>query len=95
MRIRVTRYVTVEVNDRLRWRLRQIGEHLRAGLTARLRSAADDVETAGDRVARLCDAAVTRVDAAVAGVTDRIAPAPDAPADASASPRSGRHLRAV
>jgi hypothetical protein len=33
---------------------------------AYLRSAADDVDTAGDKVRDLCDAAVTRVDDAVA-----------------------------
>lgn len=98
MRLRVLPYVTVEVDDRLRYRLRQLlrraGDRLRTNVTAYLRSAADDVETASGRVRDICDTAVDRVDSAVAQVNDRIAPADVAvPADPPA--RTKRHLRAV
>ncbi|MGV0837590.1 hypothetical protein [Mycolicibacterium thermoresistibile] len=99
MRFRLLPYVTVDVDDdRLRRRVRRAGERLRTVLTSYLRSAADDVETAGDRVRDLCDAAVDRVDTAVANVNDRIAPTPTATASApepSTSARPKRHLRAV
>ena len=108
MRFRLLPYVTVDVDDdRLRQRLRRAGERLRTTLTAYLRSAADDVETAGDRVRDLCEAAVERVDTAGATVNDRIAPSdPPATGPEPAGPtgsdpaRSGpgrpkRHLRAV
>lgn len=72
MRIKLLPYVTVEVDDRLRGRLRTAGERLRVNLRAYLLSAADDVDTAGGKVRDLCDAAVTRVDDAVAKVTDKI-----------------------
>lgn len=98
-------YVTIDVDDdRLRRRARRIGDRLRTVLTAYLRSAADDVETAGVRVRDLCDAAVDRVDTAVANVNDRIAPAgtsiPTGPESGAArsgaeSARPKRHLRAV
>ncbi len=78
MKLRVLPYVTIEVDDRLRRRLRSRGERLRRNLRAYLLSAADDVDTASDKVRGLCDRAVNRVDAAVAGVNDRIAPS-DAP----------------
>jgi hypothetical protein len=75
MRIKLLPYVTVEVDDRLRQRLRARGEGLRLIVRAHLRSAADDVDTAGDKVRDLCDAAVTRVDDAVAKVNDKLDPA--------------------
>ena len=74
MRIKLMPYVTVEVDDRLRRRLRARGERLRLYVRAYLRSAADDVDTAGDKVRDLCDAAVTRVDDAVAKVNDKLDP---------------------
>ena len=74
MRIKLVPYVTVEVDDRLRRRLRARGERLRLNVRAYLRSAADDVDTAGDKVRGLCDAAVTRVDHAVAKVNDKLDP---------------------
>lgn len=72
MRIKLLPYVTVEVDDRLRDRLRTAGERLRVNVRAYLLSASDDVDTAGVKVRDLCDAAVTRVDDAVAKVTDKI-----------------------
>ncbi len=74
MKLRVLPYVTVEVDDRLRRRLRAKGERLRTNVRAYLMSAADDVDTASDKVRGLCDRAVLRVDSVVAGVNDRIAP---------------------
>jgi hypothetical protein len=74
MRFRLLPYVTVEVDDRLRRRVRNAGERLRINVRAYLRSAADDVETASGRVRDLCDNAVNRVDSAVATVNDKIAP---------------------
>ncbi|HEY6573346.1 MAG TPA: hypothetical protein VI029_00105 [Mycobacterium sp.] len=74
MRIKLLPYVTVEVDDRLRRRLRARGERLRLNVRAYLRSAADDVDTAGDKVRDLCDAAVTRVDDAVAKLNDKLDP---------------------
>ena len=82
MKLRVMPYVTVEVDDRLRRRLRAKGERLRLTVRAYLRSAADDVDTASDKVRGLCDRAVDRVDAAVAGVNDKIAPREATPRDA-------------
>ncbi|WP_029117221.1 hypothetical protein [Mycobacterium sp. URHB0044] len=74
MRIKLLPYVTVEVDDRLRDRLRTAGERLRINVRSYLLSAADDVDTAGGKVRDLCDAAVSRVDDAVAKVTDKIDP---------------------
>jgi hypothetical protein len=74
MKLQVLPYVSVEVDDRLRRRLRVVGERLRVNVRAYLRSAADDVDAAGDRVSGLCDRAVHRVDSVVARVNDRIAP---------------------
>lgn len=79
MKLQVTPYVTVEVDDRLRRRLRNAGERLRLNLRAYLLSAADDVDAASDKVRGLCDRAVRRVDSAVATVNDRIAPAESPP----------------
>jgi hypothetical protein len=74
MRIKLLPYITVEVDDRLRRRLHARGERLRLNVRAYLRSTADDVDTAGDKVRDLCDAAVTRVDDAVAKVNDKLDP---------------------
>ena len=74
MKLRVLPYVTVEVDDRLRRLLRAKGERLRLNVRSYLLSAADDVDTASDKVRGLCDRAVHRVDAAVAGVNDKISP---------------------
>lgn len=74
MRIKVLPYVTVEVDDRLRGRIRARVERLRVNVRAHLLSAADDVDTAGDKVRDMCDAAVTKVDVAVAKVTDKLEP---------------------
>lgn len=75
MRYRLMPYVTLEVDDRLRRRVRSVGEHLRVTVRSYLLSAADDVDTAGDRVRGMCDKAVHRVDTVVASVNDKIAPA--------------------
>ena len=75
MKLRVMPYVTVEVDDRLRRRVRSAGERLRLNVRAYLRSAADDVDAASERVRGMCDRAVNRVDTAVATVNDKIAPA--------------------
>jgi hypothetical protein len=72
MRLQVLRYVTVEIDDRLRRRVRRSGERLRVNVRAYLLSAADDVDAAGDRVRDLCDRAVNRVDSVVATVNDRL-----------------------
>lgn len=74
MKIRLLPYVTLEVDDRLRRRIRSRGERLRVNVRAYLLSAADDVDTAGDKVRGMCDKAVNRVDTVVASVNDRIAP---------------------
>lgn len=74
MRLKVLPYVTVEVDDRARLRLRSTAERVRLNVRAFLLSAADDVDTAGDKVRGVCDAAVHRVDDAVGRVTDRLAP---------------------
>ncbi len=79
MKLQVLPYVTVEVDDRVRRRLRIAGERLRVNLRAYLRSAADDVDAAGDRVAGICDRAVNRVDAVVANVNDKLGPTEPAP----------------
>ncbi|MCW2512632.1 MAG: hypothetical protein JWR11_1674 [Mycobacterium sp.] len=83
MAIRVLPYVTIEVDDRLRRRVRHAADRLRINVRSYLLSAADDVDTAGDRVRNLCDAAVSKVDDVVAKVGDRIDPATrrDAPQD--------------
>jgi hypothetical protein len=81
MKLQVLPYVTVEVDDRLRRRLRRAGERLRVNVRAYLLSAADDVDAAGDRVRNLCDRAVNRVDSVVERVNDRLG------ADDSQQPR--------
>ena len=72
MKLQVLPYVTVEIDDRLRRRLRRAGELLRINVRAYLLSAADDVDAAGDKVRDLCDRAVNRVDSVVATVNDRL-----------------------
>jgi len=72
MKLQVLPYVTIEIDDRLRRRLRRAGERLRVNVRAYLLSAADDVDAAGDRVRNLCDRAVDRVDSVVATVNDRL-----------------------
>jgi len=72
MRLQVLPYVTVEIDDRLRRRLRRANDRLRINVRAYLLSAADDVDAAGDRVRDLCDRAVNRVDSVVERVNDRI-----------------------
>ncbi|MBE1550607.1 hypothetical protein GGC64_004647 [Mycobacterium sp. OAS707] len=72
MKLQVLPYVTVEIDDRLRRRVRRAGERLRVNVRAYLLSAADDVDAAGDRVRDLCDRAVHRVDTVVERVTDKL-----------------------
>nr|WP_090340501.1 hypothetical protein [Mycolicibacterium malmesburyense]CRL69843.1 hypothetical protein CPGR_01368 [Mycolicibacterium malmesburyense] len=79
MKLRVMPYLTVEIDDRLRRRVRSAGERLRVNVRAYLLSAADEVDTASDKVRGLCDRAVDRVDTVVATVNDRIAPEREAP----------------
>ena len=79
MKLQVLPYVTVEIDDRLRRRLRRASERLRVNLRAYLLSAADDVDAAGDKVRGLCDKAVNRVDSVVATVNDRLGAEEPAP----------------
>jgi hypothetical protein len=72
MRLQVLPYVTVEIDDRLRRRVRRAGDRLRVSIRAYLLSAADDVDAAGERVRDLCDRAVNRVDSVAERVTDRL-----------------------
>ncbi|MCV7282054.1 hypothetical protein H7J88_20705 [Mycolicibacterium flavescens] len=74
MKLRVMPYVTVEIDERLRRRVRATGERLGLNVRAYLMSAADDVDAASGKVRGLCDRAVNRVDTVVATVNDRIAP---------------------
>lgn len=74
MRIRLLPGVTLDIDDRLRQRVRTAGERMRVNVRAYLLSAADDVDSAGDKVRDICDAAVHRVDSAVANVNERIGP---------------------
>ncbi|MBV9515773.1 MAG: hypothetical protein JO280_17310 [Mycobacteriaceae bacterium] len=74
MRIRF-RYVTVEVDDRLRQRLAAAVDRVRADLTAYLRIASDDVGEASNRLRGVCDRAAERVDVTLTTVNDRIDPA--------------------
>jgi hypothetical protein len=84
MAIRVLPYVTVEIDERLRRRVRDATDRLRINVRSYLLSAADDVDTAGDRVRHLCDAAIDRVDTVVGRVNDRIDPAARTDAEQSA-----------
>lgn len=74
MAIRVLPYITLEVDERLRRRVRDAADRFRINVRSHLLSAADDVDTAGNRVRHLCDAAVDRVDTVVARVGNRIDP---------------------
>jgi len=74
MKLRVMPYVTVEIDDRVRRRLRRAGERVRLNVRAYLLSAADDVDAASDKVRGMCDRAVNRVDSVVANVNARIGP---------------------
>jgi hypothetical protein len=89
MAIRILPYVTVEVDERLRRRVRYATDRLRINVRSYLLSAADDVDTAGDKVRGLCDAAVNRVDTVVAKVGDRIDPAARRHADQDARLEAG------
>ena len=91
MKLQVLPYVTVEIDDRLRRRLRVVGERFRINVRAYLRSAADDVDAAGDRVSGMCERAGHRVDSVVARVNDRIAPTANPESPAGTTP----HLRVV
>ncbi|MDG4668432.1 hypothetical protein [Mycobacterium sp. 236(2023)] len=82
MKLRVLPYVTVEIDDRLRRKVRRAGERFRLTVRAHLLSAADDLDTAVDR-------AVHRVDSVVAGVTDKIG------AGVQEEPAQRPHLRVV
>jgi hypothetical protein len=93
MRIKVLPYVTVDVDDRLRRKLRSTAERVRLNVRAYLLSAADDVDTAGDKVRDMCDAAVHRVDDAVGKVTERLG-ADHVDSDADAHDASGVRLEA-
>jgi hypothetical protein len=73
MRIRF-RYVTVEVNDRLRERLAFAVDRLRVNVTAYLRIASDDVGAASQRLRGVCDRAAERVDVTLTTMNDRIDP---------------------
>lgn len=79
MKRQVLPYLTVEIDNRLRRRVRRAGERLRVNVRAYLLSAADDVDAAGNRVRRLCDRAVSRVDSVVGRVNDKIAPTEERP----------------
>lgn len=74
MRKQILPYVVIEIDDRWRQRLRHIGEQLRITVIAYLRSAADDLDNAGDKGRDLCDSAVERVNSVAAAVEERIAP---------------------
>jgi hypothetical protein len=74
MRIRF-RYVTVEVDDRLRRRIAFAVDRLRINVTAYLRIASDDVGAASQRLRGVCDRAAERVDVTLTTMNDRIDPA--------------------
>ena len=69
------RYVTVEVDDRLRQRLACAVDRVRMNVTAYLRIASDDVGAASRRLRGMCDRAAERVDVTLTTVNDRIDPA--------------------
>jgi hypothetical protein len=73
MRIRF-RYVTVEVDDRVRQRLAFAVDRLRISVTAYLRIASDDVGAASRRLRGVCDRAAERVDVTLTTMNDRIDP---------------------
>jgi hypothetical protein len=74
MRIRF-RYVTVEIDDRLRERVAFAVDRLRVNITAYLRIASDDVGAASRRLSGVCDRAAERVDVTLTTMNDRIDPA--------------------
>jgi hypothetical protein len=74
MKIRF-RYVTVEVDDRLRERLAFTIDRVRANVSAYLRIASDDVGAASQRLRGVCDRAADKVDVTLSTVNDRIDPA--------------------
>lgn len=74
MRIRF-RYVTVEVDDRLRQRVAIAVDRFRAHVTSYLRIASDDVGAASQRLRGVCDRAADRVDVTLTTMNDRIDPA--------------------
>lgn len=74
MRIRLTRHVTIDIDEQLRENVVLAVERFRTDVRGYLRSAVDDIDTAGARVRRLGEAAVTRFDSAVTRVNDRISP---------------------
>jgi hypothetical protein len=73
MKIRF-RYVTVEVDDRLRQRLACAVDRFRMNVTAYLRVASDDVGAASERLRGMCDRAAERVDFTLNTMNDRIDP---------------------
>lgn len=77
MKIRF-RYVTVEVDDRVRHRLGFAIDRVRANVTAFLRIASDDVGAASQRLRGVCDRAADKVDLTLSTVNDRIDPADSA-----------------
>jgi hypothetical protein len=95
MAIRILPYVTVEVDERLRRRVRRVADTVRLNVRSYLLSAADDVDTAGEKVRDLCGAAVQRVDTVVNRVNDRIDPAGTPEDDAAPQPEKGARLEAV
>jgi hypothetical protein len=95
MAIRILPYVTVEVDARLRRRVRRVTDRLRLNVRSYLLSAADDVDTAGEKVRDLCGAAVQRVDTVVNRVNDRIDPSGTTGEEAAAEPAKGARLEAV
>ncbi|MFC7674674.1 hypothetical protein ACFQWH_16400 [Mycolicibacterium sp. GCM10028919] len=95
MAIRILPYVTVEVDERLRRRVRLVADRVRLNVRSYLLSAADDVDTAGEKVRDLCGAAVERVDTVVNRVNDRIDPAGTPDDDAAPQPAKGARLEAV
>ena len=95
MAIRILPYVTVEVDERLRRRVRLVADRVRLNVRSYLLSAADDVDTAGEKVRDLCGAAVQRVDTVVDRVNDRIDPAGTPEDDAAPQPAKGARLEAV
>jgi hypothetical protein len=95
MAIRILPYVTLEVDERLRRRVRRVADRVRLNVRSHLLSAADDVDTAGEKVRDLCGAAVQRVDTVVNRVNDRIDPAGTAEDDAAPQPAKGARLEAV
>ena len=95
MGIRVLPYVTINVDEKLRRRVRRTTDRLRLNLRSYLLSAADDVDTAGEKVRDMCGAAVQRVDTVVNRVNDRIDPAGTPEDDAAPQPAKGARLEAV